>query len=314
MAQFTWSETFISLEGEGVSPISLQGHPTVYVRFSRCNFTCQKFNNPNNIPITNDVLGFDPIMYKNIKELPVIAMGCDSLYAHDKRFEHLWITGDENKLALELTKLLPHMKNIDSFNYSEVDRRQLLDINKWVHPVTGLKYILSLTGGEPTLHQKTIPTLLNHPFLNDLKILLIETNGAVPLRDAFIDELNNWISKDEERMIIWSNSPKLSASGEEWSKAIQPEIITKQQQVTNYRQYFKFVAGPRTEDFDEIERAMTEYSSAIGGNNIVGIMPMACTDVQQNIIAKQLAQMCIERGYMYVARLQNYIWNNEVGT
>jgi len=44
MANFEWSQVFMSIEGEG--PFS--GHPTVYVRFARCNFKCPGFNNPTN--------------------------------------------------------------------------------------------------------------------------------------------------------------------------------------------------------------------------------------------------------------------------
>ncbi len=300
MAEFEWVETFISLEGEH----KFQGFPTVYVRFSRCNFKCQGFNNPDNVKITNEVLGFDPRQYDNIKDLPVISIGCDSLYAHDKRFDHMWKRGDENVLAQELVSLLP--------------------TGNWIHPVTKHPYILSLTGGEPTLRQKTIPSLLNHPLLQDLEMVLIETNGAVPLSDAFISELNQWIrdgdkfsplSYRSKRRIIWSNSPKLSVSGEEWDKAICPEIVRQQLNVSRCEQYFKFVCGPSDEDFDEVERAMEQYHKVgIPIHNLVGIMPVACTTEQQNDIAQQVAEMCIKRGYMFNYRLQNALWGNEVGT
>ena len=311
MARFNWAETFISLEGEFL----YQGYPTVYVRFSRCNFTCQKFNNPDNIPITNDVLGFNPKDYNNLKDIPLITMGCDSLYAHDDRFSHLWKSGNEHELAAELTALLPHVTNTMPH---ELD--QLLDSDRWIHPITGHPYILSLTGGEPTLYQKIIPELLQHPLLNDLRLLLIETNASVPLRDEFIEQLNSWLRQDYQRKIIWSNSPKLSASGEDWSKAIRPEIVKKQLEVigglerNRCIQYFKFVVGPRSEDFEEVEKAMEVYATTIGYNTIVGVMPECCTAAQQVEIGKQVADMCIKRGYVYVSRLQNYLWGNEVGT
>ncbi len=296
MAKFIWSETFISLEGESVSPIGLGGHPTVYVRLSGCNFTCQKFNNPDNVPITNEVLGFNPKDYTTLKDIPLISMGCDSLYAHDSRFKHLWKRGDENVLAKELIDLLPH--------------------NKWIHPDTGLPYILSITGGEPTIFQKDIPDLLQHPLLNDLRILLIETNGSLSLKDKFLAELERWVNSSTNRTLIWSNSPKLSASGEDWGKAIKPEVIKQQTQISgNVKQYFKFVVGPKEQDFLEVAKAMNEYYSVgIPRNVPVGIMPEAATADQQNEIARQVAQMCIERGYVYTCRLQNYLWGNDIGT
>lgn len=304
MSTFTWAETFISLEGEFL----YQGYPTVYVRFSGCNFTCQKFNNRANVPITNEVLGFNPKDFSTLKELPLIEIGCDSLYAHDKRFKHLWKKGSVDELAIELTSLLPHCAN----GVTE---------NRWIHPITRYPYILSLTGGEPTLHQKNIPELLNHPLLSDLCMVLIETNGSVPLTDTFIDELNKWNRAGVNRKIIWSNSPKLSASGESWEKAIRPDIISKQLNVGNglmggsVVQYFKFVVGPRDEDFREVRAAMAEYTKVLREDRlIVGVMPESCTAEQQNEIGKQVAEMCIQNGYVYVSRLQNYLWGNEVGT
>ena len=61
MAKYEWSEVFISIEGEG--PHS--GKPTVYVRFVKCNFQCRGFNNPENLELTNEVLGFDPADYNS---------------------------------------------------------------------------------------------------------------------------------------------------------------------------------------------------------------------------------------------------------
>ncbi|MGZ8924569.1 MAG: hypothetical protein ACXW2E_01670 [Nitrososphaeraceae archaeon] len=291
MAIFNWAETFISLEGEFL----FQGSPTTYCRLTNCNFTCQKFNNPNNLELTNDVLGFNPKDYHSLKDLPLISMGCDSLYAHDRRFSHLWKSGSEDELANELINLLP--------------------TKSWIHPKTGYDYIFSITGGEPTLYQKQLPYLLFHKLMMDIKRVLIETNGSVPLRDSFIHDINSWIASSDNRTWIWSNSPKLSASGELWDRAVRPEIICKQRDVVNFVQYFKFVCGPRSEDFDEIEKAMSMYfPNGIPGDVIVGVMPEACTFEQQNDIAKEVADMCIKRGFVYVHRLQNSLWGNEVGT
>lgn len=293
MTTFEWAETFISLEGEG--PL-YQGYPTVYARLTKCNFKCQGFNNPDNVTITNAILGFNPADFNSIKDLPLIKIGCDSLYSHDNRFKHMWKSGDAHELARELVSLLPH--------------------NQWTHPVTGQPYLLSITGGEPTSRQKSIPTLLNHPLLSDLKILLIETNCAVPLSDAFITELYKWKDLLPDRKVVWSNSPKLSASGEDWSKAIKPVVALSQLPTTlNVMQYFKFVCSPTQSAFDEVEKAMNEYYDAgIPRTALVGIMPESCTTAQQEQIFKQLAEMCIQRGYIFVLRLQNVLWENQVGT
>jgi organic radical activating enzyme len=294
MAKYQWSEVFTSIEGEG--PYS--GTPTIYVRFTKCNFTCRGFNNPDDVEITNDVLGFDPAEYTKLQDIPTIEIGCDSIYSWDNRFKHMWIEGDENDLADAILDVLPQ--------------------RRWVYPTTNTKAMLSLTGGEPTLRAKTIPTLLNHPDMDELKWLLFESNCSVPLTKDFIQDLNNWVDDDPrmQRRIIWSNSPKLSVSGEPWEKAINPSVAVMQNEVFDADQYFKFVCGPNERDFDEVLRAMEAYWDAgipCDGNNIF-VMPVSCTLEQQDDIAAQVADMCIERGLTYCHRIHTSVYGNEVGT
>lgn len=288
--KYEWSEVFMSIEGEG----PFTGHPTVYVRFAKCNFQCRGFNNPTNEDTTTiKSLGFNPKDYKDIYTIPLITKGCDSIYSWDPKFAHMWKKGDEIDLAREVLSVIPYGK----FNGR----------------VTGKSIILSITGGEPTLRAKTIPTLLNTSELSDVKYILIETNCSVPLKQSFIDELNMWIAKKEGRVVIWSNSPKLSLSGEKWEEAIRPDIAKMQTGVINHVQYFKFVCEPTEESFDEVAQAMTEYHSA-GMFGDVYIMPAACTEEQQFGIAAKVAQMCIDRGYVYCHRVQNSVFGNGVGT
>lgn len=282
--QYEWSEVFMSLEGEG--PYS--GHPTAYVRLTKCNFTCHGFNNPEMKEITNEVLGYDPIKFVSLDDLPAVEIGCDSIYSWDKRFAHMWVKGTETDVANELLKVLPH--------------------NKWINPISGHDVILSLTGGEPTLRWKTLPTLLNHPSLADVKRVLIETNCSVAFGTKFVTEL-----EATGKTIIWSNSPKLSVSGEDRVAAIRPDIARAQRLVAGSEQYFKFVCGPDESHFDEVERVMQYYRA--GGNNdsLVYIMPMSCTEEQQDEIAMNVADMCIQRGFIYCHRIQNSIYKNAIG-
>ena len=292
--KYQWSEVFTSIEGEG----PYAGVPTVYIRFTKCNFTCRGFNNPDDLEITNDVLGFDPNDYTKLQDIPTIEIGCDSIYSWDNRFKHMWHEGDEHQLVDTIIDVLPQ--------------------RHWIYPDTNTKAMLSLTGGEPTLRAKAIPTLLNHPDMNELKLLLFETNCSVPLSDEFIRELTAWVDDDPrmQRRVIWSNSPKLSISGEPWEKAIRPDIAMKQKEVYDADQYFKFVCGPNEEDFDEVMHAMEEYWDAgiiMDGNNVF-IMPVSCTLEQQNDIAAQVADMCLERGLTYCHRIHTSVYGNEVGT
>lgn len=297
MAKYTWSEIFTSIEGEG--PHS--GTPTVYVRFTGCNFTCKGFNNPNGEDTTTiETLGFDPNDYTNIYDIPLITKGCDSIYSWDNKFKHMWISGDEKELASAIMAQLPH--------------------GSWNHPVTRQPVILSLTGGEPTLRAKHLLTLLNHPDLAGLTKLLIETNCSVPLNRDFIDGLYAWAKQYPTRQVIWSNSPKLSISGEEWDKAIIPDIALSQMtyQFCNdagLQQYFKFVCGADQKDFDEVDKAMDRYYK---GNITKGvgvyIMPVACLEEQQAEISAKVAEMCIQRGYNYCHRVHVSVFGNTVGT
>jgi organic radical activating enzyme len=297
MAKYSWSEVFTSIEGEGI----WSGTPTVYVRFTGCNFTCSGFNNPENVDTTTiETLGFDPKDYTNIYDIPVISKGCDSIYSWDNKFKHMWETGDENQLAGAIMAHVPR--------------------GSWQHPVTGQPVILSLTGGEPTLRAKHLLTILNHPDLVGLTKLLIETNCSVPLTREFIDGLYAWGQQRPDRQVIWSNSPKLSVSGEPWEKAIRPDIALQQTTYmfcrdANIQQYFKFVCGPSSEDFDEVDRAMEQYYAGHVCKGVgVYIMPVACQQLDQTEISAQVARMCIERGYTYCHRVHLDVFGNAVGT
>lgn len=298
MAKFEWSETFMSIEGEA----KYAGHPTVYARFVKCNFQCQGFNNPSKEDTTSvETLGFNPADYDSIHKIPVIQKGCDSIYSWDPKFKHMWETGTEDDLVKSLLMDLPH--------------------GKWLHPLTDQPVIFSLTGGEPTLRAKFLPALLNHPKMADCRHILIETNCAVPLKFDFIGAINEWLCADLRRKWTWSNSPKLSVSGEKWEDAIIPDIAMRQRMVTGREgynqvdQYFKFVCGPNEEDFQEVAQAMEEYyARGIPRTVEVYIMPVACTEEQQLDISSRVARMCMEHGYIYSHRIQNSVFGNGVGT
>lgn len=287
-----YSEIFLSIEGEG----PYTGHSTVYIRFAKCNFKCVGFNNPEMKPITNEVLGFDPADYDKLEDLPVISTGCDSIYSWDPRFKHLWKKRTGAELAQDVVKYIPH--------------------GKWRHPVTGQPTILSLTGGEPTLQQKFLPQLLDQELFNDLESILIETNCSVPLSIDFIEYLNDWCSRIPNRKIIWSNSPKLSVSGEPWDKAIVPSIALNQRLVKNSEQYFKFVCDDSDQSFDEVARAMADYHA--GGvpkqDHQVYIMPVGAIEEQQLRIGGNVALKCLDRGYIFCGRAHVHAFGNTIGT
>jgi organic radical activating enzyme len=290
MAKYEWSEIFTSIEGEGPHT----GVPTAYIRFTKCNFKCKGFNNPNNVDTeTDEGLGFNPTMYKTLQDLPPITVGCDSIYAWDNRFKHMWHSGDTDQLVDQLIDTLPH--------------------KSFKNPKNGFPIILSLTGGEPTLRQKQIPELLNHPKMVDCEHILIETNCSVPIRDDFILALDQW--KNPKRKITFSNSPKMAASGEKWEDAIKPQVALRQEMIDGAEIYFKFVCSDSERDFEEVERAMQTYWDAgVSKRHNVYIMPMGCISEQQDSIAANVAQMCMDRGYIYCHRVHLDVFNNAIGT
>lgn len=283
MAKSEYSEIFLSIEGEAV----FTGFPVVYLRYARCNFECRGFNNPlDKDPASPEVLGFDPKDIKRLEDIPEISVGCDSIYSWHKDFSHIWHKEEISEIARKLLNKTPR--------------------KTWTMPTSKLPVILSLTGGEPTLRQDQILELLEAPEMENLHHVLIETNASVPLRQRFIDGLNS-----SGKHIIWSNSPKLSVSGEKWKDAIRPTVIKQQQEVKNHLQYFKFVCGDSNSDFDEVARVMECYDA---DDCIVYIMPMACTEEQQQKIMEGVALKCLDRGYVYCHRVHNTVFGNKIGT
>lgn len=299
MTVFSVSETFISIEGEfsgsTLRSKGFAGTPTLYVRLTGCNKTCAGFNNPNNVDPRN-ALTFDPKRIAVIQDIPEISIGCDSIYSWHEDFAHMWKSYTTDELIDQLEELLPN--------------------GVWTHPTSKMNYILSLTGGEPLMWQKQLPELINHPRMQGCKHILFETNGSVPLLKLFSECLTDWCKQDASRILTFSISPKLSASGETWKSSVKPKAIqTMLLPVDNLNLYFKFVCDAKDEHFEEVYRAMEEYWNAgISKDYGIGIMPVACTEDQQQTIAKNVALMCIKYGFSYSHRIQNTIFNNEIGT
>lgn len=289
---FEISEVFISLEGEAL----FSGVPTMYVRLTRCNFKCNMFNNPNAEIEESGYArwGHDPKDFSSLEEIPTITSGCDSRYSIDRQFSHMWKKYTTDELVDEMEKLLPN--------------------GKWNN--NGTQVALSITGGEPTLFSKQISQLLRHPRLVECKHFLIETNASVPLRPSFIQDINDWLALDPKNHWTWSNSPKLSASGESRKRAIKPEVLMSQQQTNKQQttQYLKFVCNPLDSDFDEVQSVINQYYEAGVEELPTYIMPAAATAEQLQQNCTDVANMCIKRGFAYTHRLQNVLWGNGVKT
>lgn len=299
MSKFEVSEVFMSLEGEA----QFTFHPTAYIRFARCNFSCPLFNNPNKevTPKGYAELGFNPKDFASIHDIPLITKGCDSQYSVNPEFAHMWRKLDADQLVEELLSVIPG--------------------NDLIYP-TGLPVIVSLTGGEPTLKWKFLPEIMFHERMKKCRHFLVETNCAVPFKEEFIWKIQEWLTNNRKRMWTWSNSPKLASSGENRKDAIRPEIALMQHALKNIgpnhgqvNQYFKFVVDGSEKDYDEVKEVMTIYHDAGLPIDVpIWIMPQACTEEQQREISKQVARRCMQEGWLYSHRVQNDLWGNGVGT
>lgn len=290
MAVFELSETFLSLEGEG----PFTGHPTAYIRFARCNLSCPLFNNPDKKVTAKGYaeLPFNIKDYNSIKDLPPVSVGCDTQYAVNPEFAHIWKKMTTDELVDEVVSLFPE----------------------------GKTPIVSLTGGEPTLKWKQLPEILNHPKMQDVRHYLVETNCSVPFKEEFVSSIWEWLGKDSRRVWTWSNSPKLANSGHTHKEAIKPGIALMQYALSGIgagrvNLYFKFVSDGTEANYTEIKEVMEQYYAAGLPRNVpIWIMPEACNNDQQMKIARSIAERCIKEGWFFCVRLQNILWDNLVGT
>jgi len=287
------SETFISIQGEG----PYTGHPMVFVRLFGCNFTCAGFSNRDGLPIDSGAGG---------NELP--NRGCDSIYSWHPDYKDTVLRYSPMSLLSILVAELPG--------------------NTWANPNSGISPILCFTGGEPMLQQKAIGEFIDYLmsiYYSGITTLLFETNCSIKVSDLFAHKMEQWLSQDLSRRIVWANSPKLQNSGEPKDKAIRPEVYLSQQLTTvlasQITQYLKFVSDGSLNSFAEINEVVDEFSGTLipmGLPSIhpgeVFIMPEGADCAQQELLLKKVAENCLRFGYMFCARVHVWIWGATKGT
>lgn len=285
MSKLKVSEIFYSAQGEG----RFVGIPSVFLRTFGCNFTCGGFGLPKGEKsVERDAVQVD--LYKNYNDLPLVNTGCDSYASWDVRFKHLSPMLETDAVVDAMLALTPN--------------------HKWVQN-NGNDVHLVITGGEPLLGwQRAYPDLLDNPNMQDLKNLTFETNGTQELSDTLINFLNNWVDDNYKREITFSVSPKLSASGEAWEDAINPEIIRVYEDV-GYT-YLKFVVE-KPSDFDEVDRAVTAYRGAYFTGPVY-VMPVGGVVSVYDGNKFNIADEAMKRGYYYSPRLHIDLFGNAWGT
>jgi len=278
------SELFYSAQGEG----RFVGVPSVFLRTFGCNFTCAGFGcAPGTKSTEADDVAKNIHLYKDFLSLPLVNTGCDSYASWHPEFKHLSPTVDTKQLVNDMLALTPN--------------------HHWAQD-NGNDVHLVITGGEPLLGwQRAYEELLSHDDMADIRNLTFETNGTQELHKDFKQYLKHKFGPGRE--ITFSVSPKLSASGELWEEAINPDIIADYQ---NYGTvYLKFVVD-REAHFTEVDAAVKEYRAA-GFTGVTYVMPQGgvVTPYAQNRV--NVADWALARGYNYSPRLHVDLWGNGWG-
>lgn len=278
------SEIFYSAQGEG----RFVGVPSVFLRTFGCNFTCSGFGcAPGNKSTEADEVAEKIHLYKTFEELPLVETGCDSYASWHPAFRDLSPTYEMGALINKLLSLTPN--------------------GHWQQK-NGNDVHLVITGGEPLLGwQRAYEELLSDEDMMDLKNLTFETNGTQRLLPKFKEYLKDW--NDWNKELTFSVSPKLSASGEDWTEAIKPDVVCDYESVGTT--YLKFVVDSE-QHFEEVDQAVFEYRSE-GFNGTVYVMPQGgvVTPYAQNRV--RVADWALARGYNYSPRLHVDLWGNGWG-
>lgn len=277
------SEIFYSAQGEG----NRTGVLSAWIRFAGCNLRCPGFfqNNPTD-PSTykNPLENINPKTIQVLEDLLPVKYGCDTIYAIDPRFKHLFIDMSVSEVVEIIKDLLPNQS--------------------WIHPVTKNEIDLAFTGGEPMLHQEEIVEIVNEL---QPPTVQIETNATKFANKTFLEWVQNYAVS-----LNWNISPKLyNVSGEK--NAVNIDVIEQY-----YSLYpigcLKFVINDSDAAWEELLNVV-EQIRLRDINFPIYVMPVGSTYEQQtnvNVLSK-IATKAVQNGFHLSSRLQSIFWGNAVG-
>lgn len=290
-----YSEAFYSVQGEG----RFVGVPSIFLRVFGCNFECAGFGQPRGNLIATDEMPYytdprankdHPNAYKEISELPVTPIGCDSSASWAMTYKHLQMTKTVDEVINHIISLLPN----GTFTGQHGE-----DIH------------LVITGGEPLLGwQRVWPELINNCKAVGLKNVTFETNGSQKVQEQLVDYFN---TVGDDVHVTWSTSPKLSLSGEKTDDALIPDCLLSMNKVINSFLYTKFVVRDMT-DFEEVDMFVDSYKESGVNLDSIFCMPEGATLEQQTLTEKNVVDACMETGYKFSPRLHITLFGNAWGT
>lgn len=156
-----------------------------------------------------------------------------------------------------------------------------------------------VSGGEPLLHQRRKDWFEFIQLLNAHHHVTVETNGTInPTQDT------------RNHVDLFSVSPKLSHSGDDWPKRIVPPVLMQFSALAwDQLAQFKFVCQT-VSDLDEVDEMVHAYEIPASE---VWVMPEGVEPATINKHLSVLADEVIQRGYNVTTRLHVQTWGNRRG-
>lgn len=298
MKQYTYSEIFHSIQGEG----KYNGILTAWLRFYLCNLSCDGFGqkdptNPDTYKLPYKDFNLNGI--ERLEDLPVWKYGCDSSYSWSAKFKHLQHKKTVSEIADEISNCMRSVFNPEGLFH---------------HPKSGEEQHMCFTGGESLMkhaQEAVVEIMREFRSRNNIpKFITFETNGTQTLSDEFVRAFNEEFDDVE---VLFSLSPKLfTVAGESPTKAIRPEVVSTYSDILASDGQLKFVVGTDERMWNELEEALTKFKNA-GVDYPVYIMPVGATEEAQEAVAGRVADMAIIRGFHVSPRSHVYLWGNKIG-